>query len=165
MTTLHTWAARWIPPHLLPAALDDLQRTIVPPSPELPTNLTSEAGAQVAVRLAASRMGILNWRNNTGALADASGRFVRFGLANDTPAMNKTIKMGDVVGIRPLVITEAHVGRTVGQFWMREVKAPGWKWPKTPSAREVAQRAGIELVLSRGGDACFTTGPNISDER
>ena len=158
--TLSDWAARWIPPTQLPAALADLQRTIVPPSPDLPSNLTSEAGAQVAVRLEASRAGILNWRNNTGALADASGRFVRFGLANDTPAMNAKIKMGDLVGIRPHVVTLADVGRTHGIFWMREVKAPGWKWPRTPSAREVAQRAGIELVLSRGGDGAFTTGPD-----
>ncbi len=83
---------------------------------------------------------------------------MRFGLANDTPAMNARIKMGDLVGLRPLVITEAHIGQTLGIFWMREVKRPGWKWPKTPSPREVAQRAGIELVLSRGGDAAFTTG-------
>lgn len=158
MTTLHTWAARWIDAAHLPAAMADLQRAIVPPVLDLPTNLYSEAGAQVAVRLEASRRGILNFRNNTGALADASGRFVRFGLANDTPAMNARIKMGDLIGLRSHVVTLADVGRTHGIFWMREVKAPGWKWPRTPSAREVAQRAAIELVLSRGGDAAFTTG-------
>ncbi len=155
---LNDWAARWIPPALLQAALDDLQRTIVPPPLELPSNLSSEAGAQVAVRLEASRRGILNWRNNTGALADESGRFVRFGLANDTPAMNRAVKSSDIIGLRPLVITGAHVGRTIGQFWCREVKAPGWTWPRTPTDRERAQLAFIELVLSRGGDAAFTTG-------
>jgi hypothetical protein len=158
MTRLSQWAARWVPPALLPAALTDLQRVIQPPTFDPPAGLYSEAGAQVAVRLAASREGILNWRNNTGALADANGRFVRFGLANDTPAMNAHIKMGDLVGIRPLVVTQAHVGQMLGIFWMREVKHPGWRMPRTPSAREKAQLAAIELVLSRGGDAAFTTG-------
>lgn len=158
MTTLSDWAARWIPPHQLGEALADLQAVIVPPVYEAPTGLHSEAGAQVAVRLAASRRGILNFRNNTGALPDENGRWIRFGLANDTPAMNATIKMGDLVGVRSHVVTLADVGRTHGIFWMREVKAPGWKWPRTPSARETAQRRGIELVLSRGGDAAFTTG-------
>ena len=158
MTTLSDWAARWIPPQHLAAALADLQRTIVPPELELPSGLTSEAGAQVAVRLEASKRGILNFRNNTGALADESGRFVRFGLANDTPAMNRQIKMGDLVGLKSHVVTLADVGKLHGIFWMREVKKPGWKWPRTPSEREQAQRRAIELVLSRGGDAAFTTG-------
>lgn len=158
MTTLSDWAARWIPPQHLAAALADLQATIVPPEPELPSGLASEAGAQVAVRLAASREGILNWRNQTGALPNETGRIVRFGLANDTPAMNKKIKMGDLIGCAPHVVTLADVGKLHGIFWMREVKKPGWKWPRTPSPREVAQRRAIELVLSRGGDAAFTTG-------
>lgn len=158
MTTLSTWAARWIPPHQLAEALADLQRTIVPPVVDLPAGLHSEAGATVAVRVAASRAGILNWRNNVGALADESGRFVRYGLANDTPAMNRAIKSSDLVGIRPHVVTQSDIGRTLGVFWCREIKAPGWKWPRTPSARETAQRAFIELVLSRGGDAGFSTG-------
>lgn len=155
---LSTWAARWIPPHQIAEALADLQRVVVPPDLELPAGLVSEAGAQVAVRLEASRAGILNWRNNTGSLPDAAGRWIRFGLANDTPAMNAKIKMGDLVGIRPHVVTLADVGQLHGIFWMREIKRPGWKWPRTPSARETAQRAGIELVLSRGGDAAFSTG-------
>jgi hypothetical protein len=158
MTTLSDWAARWIPPAQLPAALADLQRTIVPPSPDLPSNLTSEAGAQVAVRLEASRRGDVLWRHNVGALPDANGRWLRFGLANDTPAMNLKIKLGDLIGIKTHVVTLADLGKTHGLFYMREVKKPGWKWPRTPTAREVAQRAGIELVLSRGGDAAFTTG-------
>lgn len=158
MTTLSEWLIRWVPPHLQAEALADLQRTIVPPVADLASGLYSEAGAQVAVRLAASRVGILNWRNNCGALADTNGRFVRFGLANDTPAMSKAIKSADLIGIRPRVITVGDVGATIGQFWCREIKAPGWKMPRTPSPREKAQLAWCELVLSRGGDAGFSTG-------
>lgn len=158
MTTLAQWVARWVPPHLQAEALADLQRTIVPPVPDLASGLYSEAGAQVAVRLAASRAGILNWRNNTGSLPDANGRWIRYGLANDTPAMNKKVKSSDLIGIRPHVVTVGDVGKTHGIFWCREIKSPGWKWPRTPTDREVAQRAFIELVLSRGGDAGFSTG-------
>lgn len=156
--SLNDWVSRWVPLENRAAAMIDLQKSILPPELALPSGLTSEAGAQVAVRLEASKRGILNFRNNTGALADESGRFVRFGLANDTPAMNRQIKMGDLIGCAPHVVTLADVGKLHGIFWMREVKKPGWKWPRTPSYREQAQRRAIELVLSRGGDAAFTTG-------
>lgn len=159
MTQLHTWARRWIPPALLQAALDDLQRTIVPPPLELPSNLTSEAGAQVAVRLEASRRGILNFRNNKGALFNPAGALVRFGLANDTKAMSKKIRSADLIGVRPVVVTEADIGKTHGLFWSREVKKPGWVWSDGRNdEHEIAQRAWLELILSRGGDAAFTTG-------
>lgn len=78
-------------------------------------------------------------------MEDANGRVVRFGLANDSPAVNKRIKSCDLVGIRPN-----------GQFWARECKPAAWHY--TGTEREQAQLRFIELVNSMGGDAAFTTG-------
>lgn len=116
----------------------------------------SEAAQQALVRLEASRKGLVLWRNNVGVLVDERGVPVRFGLANDSAAVNRSIKSADLVGIRPLLITPAHVGSVVGQFVSREVKAEGWRY--TGTERERAQLRWAELVLSLGGDAAFATG-------
>ena len=119
--------------------------------------MTPEAQAQNAVRLAASQAGARLWRNNLGAGKSDNGSFVRWGLANDTAALNDHIKSGDLIGIRPVLITPAHVGQVLGVFVSREVKRPGWRF-RPNDKREAAQQRWIELVRSLGGDAAFTTG-------
>lgn len=116
----------------------------------------SEAAVQQLIRLEASRVGARIWRNNVGACKDETGRMIRYGLCNDSAALNKRIKSHDLIGIRPVLITPAHVGHTIGQFISREVKAPGWTYRGTE--REVAQLAWTNMITSLGGDACFATG-------
>jgi hypothetical protein len=116
----------------------------------------SESGILSDIRLEASERGARLWRNNVGATQTPSGQFIRFGLANDSAALNRVIKSADLIGIRPLLITPAHIGTIIGQFISREVKHSGWKY--TGTERERAQLAWAELILSLGGDACFTTG-------
>jgi hypothetical protein len=114
------------------------------PRPEIRNDM-SEAGVQSRVRLEAARKGYLVFRNNVGAMEDVNGRVVRFGLANDSAALNKRIKSCDLIGIKP-----------GGQFWCREVKHASWHY--TGTEREEAQLRFIQLILSLGGDAAFSTG-------
>lgn len=152
--TLDGWADEWGVP---PAALADLRlRLIAAASGQERSRGRSEAAAQVQVRLEASRQGWPLWRNNVGSLRDQRGVPVRYGLANDSPAVNARIKSADLIGIRPITITPAHVGRVVGQFVSREVKAPGWRY--SGNAREQAQLAWAQLILSLGGDAAICCG-------
>lgn len=116
----------------------------------------SESAIQNKVRIDAGKVGILAWRNNVGALPDATGRIVRYGLCNDTKEMNKRIKSSDLVGIKPTLITQTMVGQTFGQAWFREVKEYGWKY--TGTAHEEAQSKFGQIVIAKGGDWAFTTG-------
>lgn len=154
---LHQWAIKW---GVSMEALRDLQTalgTFTPPAPpEAPQAAGSEARAQSEVRLEAAQKGLYLWRNNVGALKDETGRVIRYGLANDSAALNKSLKSGDLIGWRRVVIRPEHVGGAFAQFVSREIKAPGWQY--TGAGRESAQLAWVNLVNSAGGDAAFCTG-------
>ena len=49
-------------------------------------------------RLWAAERGWHLWRNNVGVLIDKTGRPVRYGLANETKALNGVLKSGDLIG-------------------------------------------------------------------
>lgn len=116
----------------------------------------SEAAVTNKVKLEASKKGIRLWRNNVGCLFSKADKiFVRFGLANESVTMNSVIKSGDLIGIRPVVITADMVGKTIGQFVSREVKHSDWRY--TGTEQEQAQRNWINLINSLGGDAAFAT--------
>lgn len=153
--SLAAWAMRH---HVSVEALAEL-RTIMTGElgPPPPPGMNNEAWASSAVRLEAASKGLRLFRNNVGALPDQNGRTVRFGLANDSPAINKRLKSSDLIGWRPVVITADMVGKLFAQFLARETKKPGWVYSGTD--REQAQATFIHLVQSEGGDAAFTTGP------
>jgi hypothetical protein len=117
---------------------------------------TSEAAVQAAVRLEAARKGVRLFRNNVGALIDSRGVPVRYGLANDSKDLNRAVKSADLIGWRPLVIEQRHVGQVIGQFVSRECKKVGWHY--TGDDHEQAQLAWAQLVTAAGGDAAFCTG-------
>jgi len=153
MTTLSEWASRW---QLHPQALQELQ-AIMGVMPEATTVVgKSEAAAQQLIRLESSRRQEPLWRNNVGVASNAEGVPVRYGLANDSKAVNKIIKSSDLIGITPYTIKPNDVNNTIGIFTSYEVKKPGWMYKGTP--REVAQLAWIQLVISLGGKAQFATG-------
>lgn len=142
--TLQAWAQAWRIPDVALVDLRERLATLCLPD-AVRTTQGSEAGAQQAIRLEAAEKGILLWRNNSGALQDAEGRWVRYGLCNDSKQLNERFKSADLIGIKP-----------GGQFVAREVKAPGWRYTGTP--REEAQQRWLEMVNTLGGDAQFATG-------
>ena len=117
---------------------------------------TSEAAVQAAVRLEAARKGVRLFRNNVGVLMDATGRPVRYGLANESKQVNDVCKSADLIGWRPVLIGPQHVGQIIGQFVSRECKRPGWHY--TGNEHEQAQLAWAQLVAAGGGDAAFCAG-------
>lgn len=149
---LNEWAAKWGVNQQAVQELRFLLSTL-PPDTEAGG---SEAGAQSRVRLECSRKGWLVWRNNVGAYKADNGSLVRYGLANDSPEMNRRVKSSDLIGLRPVIITSDMVGLTVGQFVALECKRPGWSYHGT--AREEAQNRFIATVNAAGGFARFVTG-------
>ena len=115
----------------------------------------TEAQLLSLLRLEACEKGMRLWRNNVGAAITKDGSFIRFGLANESERLNKVLKSSDLIGIRPVLITQDHVGCIVGQFVAREVKNENWTFKGTE--REQAQLRFINLIVSLGGDACFAT--------
>ena len=120
------------------------------------TTSRSEAAVQAALRAKASEHGWRIFRNNVGVLPDERGVPVRFGLANDSPALNKICKSSDLIGIRPVVITPEMVGSIIGQFVAIECKSEDWHY--AGSEREKAQLKFIEMITTMGGYAKFSTG-------
>lgn len=115
-----------------------------------------EANVQAAIRVAASQKGMLLFRNNVGAGKIDSGSFIRWGLANDSAAMNRAVKSADLIGVMPVTITLADVGRVIGQFVSIECKRANWKY--SGSEREAAQLKWLTIIQANGGRAVFATG-------
>ncbi len=150
---LSAWAARFaIAPEAL-AALAELYPT-EPIAPRAEPG--SEASVVAARRLAASQRGARAWRNNVGAFTDERGNHIRYGLANESAALNKRVKSSDLVGIEPVLITPQMVGTTIGRFFAEECKHLGWQYAGTE--REQAQLAFLQLVNALGGRGEFRNG-------
>jgi len=132
-------------------ALTDLRNRLAIVTPGKPK--TPEAVVQQGIRLEAGHKGIRLWRNNNGACEDKAGRLIRYGLGNDSSKVNASIKSSDLIGITPVKVVAADVGRTLGIFTSIEVKKGGWKFAGTK--REVAQLAWLQLVTLFGGIAKF----------
>lgn len=155
---LEQWAADWgIPPEAITDLRLRLGETCPAPDVDSPDYGKTEAYSQSLVRLAAPRVGMRLYRNNVGVLKDERGRPVRYGLANDSKALNEQIKSADLIGWRSVSIGPQHVGRTLAVFVSRECKRPGWTFNPNDS-HEVAQARWRDMVLAAGGDAAFTTG-------
>jgi len=118
--------------------------------------MSKEADCQIEIRLKASQAGWRLFRNNVGAGMLENGNFLRWGLANDSTVLNKQIKSGDLIGLRPVLITDDMVGKTIGQFVSIEVKKTGWIYHGTD--REAAQARWIDEINNLGGFALFSTG-------
>lgn len=159
MINLYTWARKWGIPD---TAINDLRIQMgIDPSKfggaagKLLT-LRTEQDVGKQLRLDVAKQGGMLWRNNVGAMVDQNGNMVRFGLANESKAVNVKVKSADYVGILPVPIEQEHMGMTIGQFVAIETKEPGWKFSGSP--RELAQRKFLELVVAKGGRGSFHNG-------
>lgn len=121
--------------------------------------MIDEAGVQSAARLEVARHGDMLWRNNVGVLLDRRGVPVRFGLLNDSAAVNKEFKSSDLIGIRRVLVTPDMVGKVVGLFWAVECKEEKWKW--RGDEHEMAQAKFISLVNTYGGIGTFHNGGSL----
>lgn len=146
---LYTWGMRWRVPN---AAMQELTELFGISSNLNPNNI-SEAAIQQQIRLRASQQGARLWRNNVGVMFNDVGVPVRFGLCNESAAMNKQMKSSDLIGITPIVITSQYVGQTLGVFTAYEVKRGDWSYKG--NKREIAQLNFIQLVSTMGGIARF----------
>lgn len=166
MNGYQLWAAR----HPQAAAeLHEMTGAIPWPATEQ-TDGKSEAWAQQRARLNIAHAGALSFRNNVGATPakvpvtcpkcglrhNLKQTPVRYGLANDSQKLNKTIKSSDLILAIPRRITAEMVGTTIAQFGAVECKPPGWGYRATE--REVGQAAFHALILGIGGYAAFSTG-------
>lgn len=61
-------------------------------------SVMTESKLQSLVRMECARRGWHVWRNNVGVLVDARGRPIRYGLANDSTALNAALKSADLIG-------------------------------------------------------------------
>ena len=151
---LNQWAIKWGVPF---AAVEDLRSEMCAVNTDVEiTTGESETAVQSRIRLEASRKGARLWRNNLGAVETVDGRFIRYGLVNDSKAMNEKLKSSDLIGIKPVVIIPEMVGWTIGQFVAREIKPERWQYSATK--REKAQLKFLQLIMALGGDACFAVG-------
>ena len=99
----------------------------------------SEYEIQQRIRMACGRGPVRLWRNNTGALVDQQGRFMRFGLCKGS---------SDLIGLRALEVTPEMVGQRIAQFVALEIKAAG-------GVVSPEQRAFLRLVQKLGGAAAL----------
>lgn len=116
--------------------------------------MSSEDVVQQQIRLMAGYAGMTPMRNNVGACQDQTGRLIRYGLMNDSKALNERFKSSDLIIPRPMLITQEWVGHTVAVFSAIECKASDWKFRPTDD-HAAAQQRFIDLVRAAGGFAGF----------
>jgi len=143
---LYAWGTKWGIPQ---AAIDELRAETLEHTVAR-GGAKSEAGVTARVRLEYAARGDVLFRNNVGAMQDDSGRVVRFGLCNESKAINKVNKSSDLIGITRVQISPGMIGQVVGIFTAIECKAPGWEY--SGNEHETAQRHfGEQVVMARGG--------------
>lgn len=120
------------------------------------SQMTSETAVSQHTQLALTDHGGLAMRNNVGVAVDMTGRHIRYGLMNESKAVNTKFKSSDLIDCLPIVIQPHHVGRTFGLFVALETKRSDWRL--LPSdAHGHAQQAFMQLIRQRGGMSDFIT--------
>ena len=122
----------------------------------------SESNVQSRVRMRAVELMMRLWRNNRGAFKDATGRWVRYGLANDSKDIGHRLRAHDLIGWRRVVITPDMVGKVIAQFTSVECKPGDWRAPNPGTEtyeHYEGQVAWRDLVNREGGFSLIVTDP------
>lgn len=109
----------------------------------------SESELSKQIQLEALKHKCILYRNNAGAMRDAVGRVVRYGLGNISKDLWDKWKTSDLIGYTVVEITPDMVGKKVAVFTAIEVKRKG----ATKDARYKAQENFITQVRDQGGIA------------
>jgi len=161
MSIISEWADAWSIPDRI---MDDLRARIQAATlNNEATTAVSEAGVSSRIRLAEAQAGNRIWRNNLGAAHTSDGRFIRYGLCNESSKINDKVKSSDYVGIYRRLILPSDVGSIIGQFYAIEVKESSWRY--SGDEHEQAQLAFLELVNSLGGIGKFSNGSEYIKEK
>lgn len=115
-----------------------------------------ESATASHIRLDAAQQGVDLWRNNTGAYQDDTGRWIRYGLCNESKKQNDLVKSSDYIGVTPVLITPDMVGQIIGVFTAVETKPSGWRLIPSDK-RGFVQKAFHDIVLTGGGYAGFAS--------
>ena len=116
--------------------------------------MKSETAVDKEAALALSQEGCRLMRNNVGAFQDKNGQWVRYGLANESKAMNTATKSSDRIGWTIVEITPEMVGRKVAVFTAIEMKKEGYKPSgKAANSHYAAQQNFCNTVKKAGGIA------------
>lgn len=118
--------------------------------------MASESAVSQHVQHALSQAGGYAMRNNVGVAFDQTGRPVRYGLMNESRAVNSEYKSSDLIDCLPVLIKPHHVGRTFGLFVALETKESSWKL-RPSDAHAQAQLRFINLIRKNGGMSDFIT--------
>jgi hypothetical protein len=109
-----------------------------------------------AIMLGLSTPGVRLFRNNCGALKDADGRLIRYGVANPGGS--------DLIGWKSVTITHEMVGQKLAVFLAIEVK--GERTRVTDQQRNFIERVrldgGLAGVARSVEDALAITEPTIA---
>lgn len=134
--------------------------------------MTLESKTQAEIRLAASKLGYVLWRNNRGkyygyGIVRAA---IKLLIAGNWKAALETLTRarpvdcgvgpdgaGDLIGYLPVTITPDMIGQTVAVFTSIECKAPGARTGKDHLQR---QQDFADRVNERGGIAAIIDSPD-----
>lgn len=101
----------------------------------------TEQQTQQRIRLALSRGSCRLWRNNTGALRDANGQLIRFGLCQGS---------ADLIGYTTVTVTPDMVGQRLAVFTAVEVKSQtGRPTPEQTAFLDHIRQAGGRAGIAR----------------
>lgn len=160
MNVIEEWASAWGLPGM---ALADLRSRLAAQSRPNGTDQGGMSEAAVLSRwslASAADPDLLTWRNNVGACEATNGRVIRYGLANDSKAMNEIVKSADKIGIKRHLVRPCDVGRHLGLFVSVEFKRQDWKMPAAPDPHTRAQLNWAATISAYGGIAHIYNGNN-----